>query len=114
MNLTIRKEKVTFSETKIFGIIPYTYKFWVEADVPESLLEDFDKISSFIGKEQDTESQKKVFIAMKKIISGILIKNNSKYLVNKFVKKLGIIGAQKVFTFLSEYINTVSEEKKNS
>jgi hypothetical protein len=114
MNFKIKRELVTFGETKILGLIPIDVKFWVEADIPESLLDQYAKIAK-MGKDADNlDNQKGMFRIMKDVIIGILSPINNKRKVEKFVNQLGIKSANEIFVFLNEYINVVDEEKKNS
>ena len=113
MNLTIKKEKIQFGETKIFGIIKKAIKFWVVADIPDSMLEDYAVISKLKPDDNNASEQKKAFDIMKKVIISMLSVYNNPKKITKFVNKLGIQGTNKIFVFLNEYANTVKAEKKN-
>lgn len=113
MNLTTKKETITFGEKKILGIFKKKLQFIVEADVPESILDDYAVISTYQGDENDPTVQKKMFALMKKVIIGILSKNNKLKKVEKFVAQLGLKTTNEIFTFLNNYVNAVDNEKKN-
>lgn len=115
MNLTIKTETIKFGETKILGIFKKDIKFKVQADIPESMLDSYGKLVELNKQnvESDPKAQKQAFGVMREVIKGILYVKNKKSKVDKFVDKLGIQGASKIFTFLNEYINEVKDEKKN-
>ena len=115
MNLITKTETITFGEKKVLGIFKKDIKFKVVADIPDSMLDNYAKISKLKSEEMDSnpEVQKEAFNIMKTVIREMLYTHNSKGAVDKYVNGLGIQGTNKIFVFLNEYVNEVSEEKKN-
>ena len=113
MNLTTRKEKITFGEEKLFGIFKRDIKFTIVADIPDTMLDAYAEIAKTNDLETDPKEQKKAFELMRNVIISMLSPYNNKRKVEKFVGKLGMRGVNKIFLFLNNYVNEVDEEKKN-
>jgi len=113
MNLTIKKEKIQFGETKVLGLFTKAVKFWVAQDIPDGVLQEYSKIKSNDTGDDSYEAQKVIIDSMRNVVVSLLEMNNGKRKVKKFVKDLGFKGINKVYLFLNEYINNVEDEKKN-
>jgi hypothetical protein len=115
MDLTTKTSTIQVGEKKVLGIFKRPIEFKIEADIPESMLDEYGKISAMDAEklDKDPEKQKEAFSIMKNIVREMLYTHNKKKPVDKFVDSLGIKSVNKLFVFLNNYANGVDEEKKN-